>query len=241
MAENLNRKILSMKKLFFFLLLPLLSQAEGLIKAPENAEEVKSPGKILDLDFSQIQDGPQEATLDGYVRWILERRTADRKSFMATRARALRPQFNVACLKHFEAYGFEKVSETEYRMNCLAGSGQNISHILDYHFKLTANPDGCDSDATVREFFTRAGMFTEKNAKDYLNSLVSTCRISIEPMDANKPVVKMVKVPKSFVNEVLEEKEELNKYVNQSKKVKQAPEKNSNTEIFKDPLSDSVQ
>jgi hypothetical protein len=230
-----------MKKFVILLLLPLLSQAEGLIKAPKDAEIVRNPRKVLELDFSLPQDAPQEATLDGYVRWVLEKRAADRKSYMATRARALRTLFDVACLKHFEAYGFEKISETEYRMNCLAGSQQNISHILDYHFKLSANPDGCDSDATVREFFTRPGMFTEKNAKDYLNSLVKTCRISVEPMDANNPVVKMVKVPKSFVTEVLEEKEELNRYVNQTKKVKQAPKKNPNTETFKDPLSKSVQ
>jgi hypothetical protein len=226
-----------MKYLILALLLPFTVSAEGLIKVPKNAEEIKSPGRLLDLDFSKAVDEPQEQSLEGYVRWVRERRWNDRKGFMATKARALRPEFNVACLKHFEAFGFEKVSETEIKMNCLAGSGQKITHVLDYHFRVTPNPAECDSEATIREFFSRPGMFSPKIARDYLNNLVRTCPINVEPVDSQKPVVRMVKIAPDSVGEILEDKPELSKYVNQSKKVKKDPASTPDEGKFSDPLS----
>lgn len=226
-----------MKTVFLLLLLPTLALAEGLIKVPASAEEVRNPGKLLDLDFSKTVDAPTEETLEGYVRWVQERRWNDRKGFMATKARALRPEFNVTCLRHFEAYGFEKVSETEIKMNCLAGSGQKITHVLDYHFRVTSNPSDCDSEAKIREFFTRPGMFSAKVARDFLNNLVRSCPITVEPLDAQKPVVRMVKISRDSVGEILEERPELSKYVNQSKKVKSEPSSPQGEGKFSDPLS----
>ena len=63
-----------MKYLILALLLPFTVSAEGLIKVPKNAEEIKSPGRLLDLDFSKAVDEPQEQSLEGYVRWVRERR-----------------------------------------------------------------------------------------------------------------------------------------------------------------------
>jgi hypothetical protein len=200
-----------------FLLLVLLSLStyanDGLLKIPENA--VLNTLPATGLIFADDQ------TAEVYANQVLEKIKKLKKSVLATRARDTRPSREVGCLNFPGAYGFEQVSDTEYKVNCFAGNERNLTHVLDYHFRLVFMPATCTSEQSVRDYFKIPNNRTKARAEQFLAEIEGYCSVMAVPADPANPIVQNRILEANYVNELLEQKEDLRVYVNGSRAKKQ--------------------
>jgi len=220
-----------------FLFSPLAQANDGLIQVPADAI-VTSPtaptprGSFFDLAFAEAGT-PTSDNADDYVRWLNDRVLSLKKSAMATRAASLRPSREVGCLPFHDAFGFEQINETEYKLNCFAGNKRNISHVLDYHLRVTFTPTNCATEQAVRDFFAIPVNRNPRAATAFLQSMKSSCVITAAPVDTANPIVRNVGVSPTFVQKALEKKDDLRLYVNGSREQKRP---SSQSGPFTNPL-----
>lgn len=212
-----------------FLLLALLVfaplptfAADGLIQVPDDAVVAQPSTGLIFADNA-----------DEYIRIMKENVLSLKKSVISTRAANMRPSADVGCLPFHDAFGFEQVSETDFKVNCFAGSAKNITHVLDYRFNLVIMPATCGSDQAIRDFFAIPNNRNANAAKAYWAQIRSYCSIMAAPADPANPIVRNVAVGQAFVNKVLNEKEDLRLYVNGSRGTKKG---NTSGDKYSNPL-----
>jgi hypothetical protein len=205
---------------------PLPSLAsDGLIRVPTDAVRKEQPrgGERLNiLNYGLHEpDAPRSSNVEDYLRWVKAKLLAEQKSAMATRTLAhplqSSPPSRVSCLPFHDAFGFERVNDSEFKLNCFAGTERSITHVLDYQMRVTHSPANCASDSRIREFFNVPSNRNPAAASSFWRSMAASCHILVDQVNAARPIVRSVAVNQDFVNKVLENREDLRLYVNRSR------------------------
>jgi hypothetical protein len=173
-------------------------------------------------DLPKWLDGAPQSEYERFFNTLIY---FQKQSAMASKAAQIPPVVGVKCLPHKGAFGFERVSELDYKVNCFAGTGKKISHVAEYRMSVTFIPSGCATEAKIHEQFNNPANRNRKSAAEFYNVLKKVCIIQANPASTSAPVVKVTKVSTDFVTKSLADNADLDKYVNGSHITKKADER----------------
>ncbi|MGZ3695467.1 MAG: hypothetical protein ACXWQO_15240, partial [Bdellovibrionota bacterium] len=217
--------------------------ADGLIKVPDSAVvkadpnapfaapyPAKVPGvKVSPLgdiwnksdasDYAErlpkALDGAPQAAYEAYFNTLIEKQkqTEIRRAMVVIPVNVSPP---IKCLNTPDAFGYEHVAENDYRVNCFAGTGKDITHVAEYRMHVDFVPADCGTQAKFKSYFSTTDARTRLKAAVLYKQLEQNCRVAAVPVDRLNPVSKKTSISTDFVKKTLQENAELDKYVNGS-------------------------
>lgn len=208
--------------------------AAGLIQIPAgatpppSAPKVNVPGTITNnpsplsniwsppdcsQDMPKHLEGANQGAYEAFFNALINQ--ANEEKIIAA-VKKIPPVPGVRCLDHKDAYGFERVSEMEYRTNCFAGNGKNISHVAEFRMKVEYIPANCASQANIRQFFSVDNNRTRLAACNFYKNLYSGCNTMAFPQNTYNSVSGFTPITSEGVDKMLTSRPDLNKYVNGS-------------------------
>jgi hypothetical protein len=198
--------------------LALISQvalADGLISVPKNmvAEQPKVPSASpsspmaplswsrgrIDLDDSLVNNGNAKSYEDFFNNYIYGKKKQEMARWAAT---ILVKLPNVRCFKDGTSharYGFQRVSENDYKMNCHAGSGSRVTDIAEFRVT-TFIPSPCPAEKDIKAYFADAKNRTRAKAQEFYGLRMAGCPLQISAADLAHPVVSITAVKSSYAD-----------------------------------------
>lgn len=231
----MKHKLLAAVLLAFLLAGVSALAADELIPVPKDGTD-DTPVKSGANDLFAGSDVPNSKNTEDYVSWAQKKLEAGRKNYMAALAARYPQKANIKCLWHKDAFGFRKINDSEYEVNCFAGSSKNITHVLFYQMRVSYSPSGCDSVEKTREFFKPEHMHNSGAAISYVNFINSSCVLSVQNSDLSKVIRRSTKVTTDWVNTELDKDryEGLRSFVNTGKS-----QKRGSSDGFDNPLRET--
>jgi hypothetical protein len=165
-------------------------------------------------------DGAPQAEYEGYFNNMFEgmKKSSMQKLGVKIPVDVTR---GIRCLDSAEAFGFERVSETEYKANCFAGTGKKITHVAEFKIHIDFIPAGCGTQAKIHTAFNDTAARTRMGAARFYQSIQKTCAVDAVAVNPMNPFSKITLVTTGFVTKTLEGNAELDKYVNGSHTTKE--------------------
>ncbi|MGE3262813.1 MAG: hypothetical protein AB7K68_13615 [Bacteriovoracia bacterium] len=161
-------------------------------------------------------EGASQAEYEKFFNGMLETQKTEAIRMKARQIPVI-PTLGVRCLDTKDAFGFERVNETEYRANCFAGTDKKITHVAEYRMKIEFVPSGCASEATIKNMFSDAAYRTRSNAGRVYGLLRKGCAVMAFPVNNLNAVTKVTPISTEFVKKTLEGNAELDRFVNGSR------------------------
>jgi hypothetical protein len=204
--------------LVLFLTPPALAD-DGLIQVPHPvATQTQGPGlrALVGVNSSQGSDpsgAPASGSCVDYTNWLLNKLTSSKKDLMVKMAVKTPYSFTVSCLPVQGAFGFQANSETDYTLNCFAGTDKKITHVLGYHMLLSYAPAGCASEANIRNYFANSIDCNQHAADFYVQSIARTCQMNVSFANPANKVETATPITQDFVDNALTKRPDLQVFV----------------------------
>lgn len=197
--------------------LSLSARAEdGLLKVPESAIDRSSlraggtpvrgnpalEGRTIEIPDSVVKDGSAKAYEDFFFDRIL-RAKKEAMTQQAVRI-AVRPMQGVRCLPedHEKSkFGFQRVSEMDYKMNCHAGVDDKVTDVAEFRWSLNYSLPSCPLEKDVRAYFADGKNRTRANAQSFYANRMFGCIVMAISANTMNPVVSIVPVKASYASD----------------------------------------
>lgn len=184
-------------------LLAPLAQADGLIQV-QGAKPVvkKAPTNRMPTSLlSSIWQNPRGSlalpnTNDGkdYERWFLDVVESRRRYEIGNKAYFYAADGGIRCVHSDSAFGFERISDTDYKVNCIAGRKKN--YLIEYRMQVNYSTAGCNSESKIHQFFQDPNNRNRAGALRLYNELLQ-CTMQAVPADPANAIVKLEQFDKS--------------------------------------------